>query len=267
MSDQQYDILLKEALELSREGQLDDHYEKVWELQELGSDEVFQACRLLCNTGDNIEQSLGADILGQLGGNGDKSSFRAKSIPILLKLLQVDNEDVLHSTIVALSHLKAESILIDHRDLANHPSPDVRRSMASALGPIDSDKAIRVLIRLSRDQDNDVRNWATFGLGQMCERNTKAIRQALLDRIDDPDEGARFEAFVGMEIRQMPEVIPAVIRDLNQGEPYAAAIEAAAWVASPELVPALTRLLAKNPGDEEIEFALKCCQESEEYKN
>lgn len=264
MKDQKYDILLKEVLKLSREGQLDDHYEKVWELQQLGSDEVFQACKLLCNKGDDIERSLGANILGQLGRSGDKSRFRAKSIPILLKLLQVDNEDVLQSTIVALSHLDAESVLIDNRHLANHPSADVRQSMAFALGSIDSDKAIRVLIRLSRDGDDDVRNWATFGLGQLCERNTKAIRQALLDRIDDPDEGARFEAFVGMEIRQMPEVIPAVIRDLNQGESYAAAIEAAAWVASPELVPALTRLLAKNPGDEGIEFALKCCLEPEE---
>ena len=112
-----------------------------------------------------------------------------------------------------------------------------------------------------------MRDWATFGLGRLCERNTKAIRQALLERIDDPDEGVRFEAFSGMARRQMPEVIPAMIRDLNQGESCGAAIEAAAQVASPELVPALTRLLAENPGDEEIEFALKCCQESEECKN
>lgn len=264
MSDQQHDILLKEALELSRAGRLDDHYEKVWELQQLGSDEVFQACKILCSTGDDVERSLGADILGQLGGGGDKSPFRDKSIPILSKLLQVDDPGVLNSVIVALSHLNAENTLIVHRHLAKHPTPNVRLSMASALGSIDSDKAIRVLIRLSRDQDDDVRNWATFGLGQLCKRNTKAIRQALLERIDDPDEDARFEAFIGMERRQMPEVIPAMIRDLNQGNDCAAAIEAAAQVASPELIPALTRLLAENAGDEEIEFALKCCQESEE---
>lgn len=264
MTDQQYDILLKEALELSRKGLSDDYYEKISELRQLGSDEVFNACKLLCNKGDAIEQSLGADILGQFGDSGGTRPFRAKSIAILSKLLEVDNEDVLQSTIVALGYLDAESVLIDNRHFAVHPSPDVRQGMAFALCSFDSDKAIRILIRLSRDAEGEVRSWATFGLGNQCKRNTKAIRQALLERIDDPNEGARFEAFVGMARLQMPEIIPALIRELKQAKPNDMVIDAAIQVALPELVPVLTTLLAKNPDVEIIEFALKCCEESEE---
>ena len=49
----------------------------------------------------------------------------------------------------------------------------------------DSPAAVESLILLSADPDEDIRNWATFGLGSQAEGvDTPELREALVRRLD-----------------------------------------------------------------------------------
>ena len=94
--------------------------------------------------------------------------------------------------------------------------PWVRYAVTRSLGGCPEESAIRALIELSRDQDFEVRNWATFGLGSLTEADSKEIRQALADRLSESNEEIRGEALVGLVERHDQRAIVPLIRELNQ---------------------------------------------------
>jgi HEAT repeat protein len=52
------------------------------------------------------------------------------------------------------------------------------------------------------DRDPEVRNWATFGLGQQSDANSYAVRQALAANLSDDDPDVRYEAIIGLGRRR-----------------------------------------------------------------
>src|SRR5262249_16743405 len=64
--------------------------------------------------------------------------------------------------------------------------------------------------------DESVRDWATFGLGQLIERDTPKLRAALLVRLEDPDEKTRIEAVRGLA-RRGGRRPPGALRGLPGG--------------------------------------------------
>lgn len=52
------------------------------------------------------------------------------------------------------------------------------------------------------DRDPEVRNWATFGLGQQSDMDSDAIRQALKKQLSDDDPDVRYEAIIGLGRRR-----------------------------------------------------------------
>jgi HEAT repeat protein len=66
------------------------------------------------------------------------------------------------------------------------------------------------------DEDEDVRNWAVFGLGVQGNADSPEIREALLRCLDDTKEEAREEAAVGLGKRQDQRVIPKLVEMLDQ---------------------------------------------------
>ena len=63
------------------------------------------------------------------------------------------------------------------------------------------------LIRLSRDEHSDVRDWATFALGMLASEDTEDLREALVARLDDPDAETRLEAVHGLALRGDPRAV------------------------------------------------------------
>jgi HEAT repeat protein len=61
---------------------------------------------------------------------------------------------------------------------------------------------IETLIELTKDESDEVRNWATFSLGTQCKQDSPEIRAALLKRVDDTFEDARDEAIWGLAQRR-----------------------------------------------------------------
>jgi HEAT repeat protein len=121
------------------------------------------------------------------------------------------NVMVLGSGIAALGHLDNEAgipVIVRYED---HPDQDVRFSVACALGHFPNNPlAIASLIPLTRDEDSDVRDWSVFGLGVQGSVDSSEIREALLQRLSDPDEDVREEAAVGLGKRQDLRVLPTL---------------------------------------------------------
>lgn len=127
--------------------------------------------------------------------------------------------------------------------LADHADPEVRRRVVRVLpllahGDLPTPELIEAAVRLSGDDDAQVRDWACFALGrQWPEVDTPEVRAALAARLDDADDEARCEALVGLSYRQDERALPRVRAALSRpdGEVWTLELEAAAALGDPSL--------------------------------
>lgn len=248
--------LFSDTLKLVREEEWNEAQRKIFELSRMIDDEILDQCVELCTVGDEDERWLAANVLGENGIRDGANADRRKAIAQLKKMLKDKDEDVISIAVRGLGNLDAEGALGNLKSLEHHESQQVRHALAHALGGCQSDKAIRMLIRLSRDDDGDVRDWATFGLGAQTDRNTKAIREALLARINDPHDDTKQEAVWGLANRKVQEIIPAMIDEMRYNVPSTFALEAAKNLAAPELIPVLNDILDQY---DDVRAALDAC--------
>jgi HEAT repeat protein len=109
-----------------------------------------------------------------------------------------------------------------------HPTSDIRYAVAFALGCFPNEPlSITTLLKLIDDTDEDVRDWATFGLGNLGDADSPEIRVALVRRLYDSKEDVREEAMVGLGKRKDPCVLTALLGALEQPDLTGMAIEAA----------------------------------------
>jgi HEAT repeat protein len=165
---------------------------------------------------------------------------------------------------VAFGHLhdkRAVPLLVP---LSKHQNKDVRFGVVQGLSQHPDAIAIATLIELTKDEDEDVRNWATFGLGTLVNTNTAEIRAALLERMTDSHDETRGEALVGWARREDPRVLEAIIQELSSEHVGQLALEAADALGDSRLLPALLRLEHDWQGGHEshvetLRDALRCC--------
>ena len=129
---------------------------------------------------------------------------------------------------------------------AGHPDADVRREVARTCWTgVESDPAQRraasALIGLSADLDDEVRSWATFGLGPL-EVDSPEIRDALAKRLDDPHAETRGEAMVGLALRRDARAFEPVRAELESDNVGALSVTAAAHLADERILPSLVAL-------------------------
>jgi HEAT repeat protein len=199
----------------------DERWEHIRALQQRGGRDVFDAAAALCGSSVPDERTVGADVLGQMGpwvshGLGLRESadpaLHADAADLLLGMLEHEQDvAVLDSVCVALDHLEDPRRIEPLVALRTHPHEDVRFAVVFSLLGVDDDRAVQALIELSRDEDSDVRDWATFGLGAQIDRDTPAVREALAARLGDPDEDTHEEALVGLGLRGDPRAIPPLL--------------------------------------------------------
>jgi HEAT repeat protein/PBS lyase HEAT-like repeat-containing protein len=181
-----------------------------------GTHEVLERALALAVSNDPRCRARAADILGQLGI--PDRTFPDECFDAVVGLLEHDPDPcVLKSAAVALGHLKDPRGTNSLVRRAQHEVTDIRYAVAYSLGGWDDPRAIAALIRLTSDKAAMVRDWATFGLGEIGKVDTPEVREALCRRLDDTDEETRFEALRGL----------ARCGDLRVVEPLIAAIEAA----------------------------------------
>jgi HEAT repeat protein len=100
--------------------------------------------------------------------------------------------------------------------------------VAFALGCFPNDPlSAEILLRLTQDTDEDVRDWATFGLGVLGNTDSDEIREALVRRLTDSDEDMREEAMVGLGKRKDQRVLSTLVTALERPNTTARVIETA----------------------------------------
>jgi HEAT repeat protein len=235
------------ALALTEKDQ-DAAWDPVVVLQFRATLEVLSKAQALCRSSLARERELGADILGQLGV--PDRAFPEECFYSLKAMLAEETEpDVLQTIAVAFGHLfdiRAVQLLAP---LRNHPNEDVRLAVVHGLSRHRNDLAIQSLIELSSDNDGDVRDWATFGLGSMIETDTPRIREALFARIADTNEDAKAEALVGLARRKDERAFALILDELTSDNVGLLALEAAEELGDVRLAPALISLKEEWEGE------------------
>lgn len=231
-----------------------------------GSQEEFDLAKVFAGSRDALDRRAAADLLGQLGG--ERQTFREDSIEILLGLSTGDSDEVTSSALFALGHRGSKRGARRGLELVRHPCADVRLGVVNVLSGHTDPDSIAAMIQLAADGDRDVRNWAAFGLGTMCDIDTPELRDALARLLGDDDAEVRGEAMIGLAKRQDPRALAAVERELAGDYLGDWCLEAAESLALPSLLPALyqlkERVHAKSPGEHELSFesAIMACEQA-----
>lgn len=216
-------------------------------------DDVLEAATGLLRGRLERDRTLGADILGRLVGV--EPSCRTVVLDALLTALTVERVSApMASIVAALGHIGDSGTLSRVFPLAAHPSPDVRLAVAFTVATIApqplSVQARAVLIRLCRDAEAEVRDWAIFGLGTLTTADGPDVRDALLARAEDRNSEARAEALFGLAVRRDPRAVPHLIQALRSPAVAGLEVDAAAAAADPRLLPALWALQQAGVADE-----------------
>ena len=179
---------------------------------------IWERVRELGGSSDEKDRSTSATILGQ-GWVGTKPAAAVCADDLLRMLAREQSPSVLASIIIALGHLHDRRSVGPLADLQSHPAARVRHAVVSSLGGFEEPQAIEVLIKCSADEDRDVRDWATFGLGTQIDADTPAIREALRVRLEEGDDEIRGEALVGLARRGDIRVLPALLKEMHMHSP------------------------------------------------
>ncbi len=232
-------------------------------------DDVIEASKALLRGKKESERTLGADIMGRL--IAVEPEARPVLLAALLKALDFERAAApLASMVAALGHVGDAGALGRIFPLASHGDPEVRLAVAFAVATMSPKSLVEearvALIRLSRDENPEVRDWATFGLGTLSDADGPDVRAALLARAEDPYRDTRAEALFGLAVRRDPRAVPHLIRALEAPTVGGLEVEAAAVVADPRLLPALWALQRAGGTDEDrLRRAIDRCSGRDDY--
>jgi HEAT repeat protein len=212
-------------------------------LRNRGDRAVFDACVAWATDPQPDRRAAAVDILAELGRR-DERPFADVSLPVLEPLLSDPDTYVIGQALTACGKLKIGDPAVLAKFIT-HPEIHVRWGALAALTHRDDPISTGGLIILSRDDDYDIRNWATFGLGQMTDADSPEIRAALLDRVTEEDHEIRGEALIGLAKRGDMRVLEPLQKELA-GEFYGAwCIEAAQELKLAGLKPSLVALKSR----------------------
>jgi methionyl-tRNA formyltransferase len=165
-----------------------------------GDEEVLFRARAMTEDEDPRERGIAAFLLGQLGT--PVRTFPAESAAALEAMAAREQDPgVLEAIAHAFGHLGEPYGLDVLLGLAAHAGVRVREAAAIGLAGREAPQAVDALIRLSRDEHSEVRDWATFALGMLASQDTEQLREALAARLGDPDPETRLEAVHGLALR------------------------------------------------------------------
>jgi len=214
-------------------GDYDDEtaWDAVGALRRLGTQEVFNVSAEWCKSEDPLHRARGADVLAQLGITVEHphNNFPQESYSTVLSMLGRETEELpLSSAVAALGHIGNPAAVPAISKHVSNSSPDVRFSVASALGCFANESnAIATLLAMMEDLDPKVRDWATFGLGVLGDSDSQEVRDALFRRLQDTDENAKEEAMVALAKRKDSRILTPLIKALEQGMGRPRIVEAA----------------------------------------
>jgi HEAT repeat protein len=213
---------IEELFAETLKGEYDDEapWHAVHALRQIGSREVFDRAAAWCRSDEPLQRARGAEVLAQLGCTSDhpENNFPEESFNAVVALAENEKHiEPLSSAIHALGHIgdpRATPLLVRY---TTHPESEIRFAVACACGSFANEPAVvAVLLELMRDADEDVRDWATFGLGTLGTVDTPEIRDAFAERLNDSSADVVDEALAGLAQRRDPRALPLILERLRQ---------------------------------------------------
>ncbi|MDR1935370.1 MAG: HEAT repeat domain-containing protein [Candidatus Accumulibacter sp.] len=198
-----------------------NRWEKIRILQGRPSHDVYAKCIELAHSENTKERIIGIDVLAQLGAAAGvkRKPYEKQALRLYFDLLDRETDTgAVYSILCAIGHNSRHGLtLAQIKKLAKyqtHKSSTVRNALVFSLSCVDKKAAIDVLIALSSDRSNHVRDWATFSLGQQIETDNEEIRAALWKRVNDPHRDTRCEAIYGLAKRKDARAVELIRREL-----------------------------------------------------
>lgn len=214
-------------------GDYDDEgaWEAVHKLRKLGTREVFDIAADWCRSDTPLKRARGADVIAQLGKTFENrsNSFPEEAYTLITQLVK-DETDArpLASAIAALGHLDNVAAVPLIARFASHSDSEVRFDVAFALGCFpDEPLSVATLQRLMTDPNDDVRDWATFGLGVLGSIDSDQVRDSLAHNLLDSDSDVLEEALSGLAKRADLRALHPLLDLLERPEVSSRVIEAA----------------------------------------
>lgn len=230
------------------------YWNNISELRKRANDDIFNQAYKLAKSQIDKKKIIGIDVLAQLGF--DPRFRQEETIKLYFELLEENqNDDVLFSLFFGISHNNEKLTnnqvlqLIKFKDSKNN---DVRYSLVSAISGVDNPKAIETLIELSEDNFSSIRNWATFGIGTLCEQNNDRIIKALWNRIKDKHQETKLEGIVGLANRNQVAIKEQIIEELKSGEYGTLLFDAIETLKDKDFIPYLENNLKSAKNDSGI---------------
>lgn len=191
---------------LAGEYEAEEAWDAVATLRARGTEEVYAAAAQLCGSEDATARARGLDVLGQLGaGKSDAERPHLHGcVSIAIGHLSDPDPNVACSAAWALSHLHTKAAMAALVPMKSHEDVRVRHALAAALhlDRCSSPRALSAVLELMQDPSDEVRDWATFALGQSVEMDSPEIRSALRSRLQDSFADTRNEALWGLALRK-----------------------------------------------------------------
>lgn len=214
-----------------------------------GTEEVFQLAVQYCRSAVPLERARGLNVLAQLGASRPDSErpHTAERVAIAIEHLRDQDELVVCAASWALAHIGGEASISALTPMRTHANPDVRLAVANGLSGSERPDAIATLMELMDDNNDNVRDWATFGLGTQCDVDTPEIRVALRKRLGDSYDMARNEAAWGLAQRADPQGIQLLIDRMTAPD----------WMAGDEMAARKTLGVASDTPVEELVSGLR----------
>ncbi|OWQ83358.1 hypothetical protein CDN99_26255 [Roseateles aquatilis] len=260
------DRLLRQAL---RQWHSHDGWRAVEALQRRGSPALLARVTALVSSPGARRRAVGLSIAAQLmrreGGEYVPYAESATQA-LLLRGLSDPHHDVVRAAVAGLGHRPHGASVEALLRLSTHPDERMRWQVAVALGSYEEPEAIVGLIRLAADASDEVRDWATFGLGSLRLDDTPEIRAALRRNLHDPDIDVRGEALVGLARRRDEGIVELLIERLTP-DCHVYELDAAEELADPRLVTPL-EMMAVGTGAADpywrsrVGDALQACREA-----
>jgi len=259
------------AEELARAGDdAEAHEDQLWRwiraLQRSGGEAVLHASAEWARSPLPHARALAAHVVAQLHPSLDSLEFAARCTDVVLPLLEDPDPEVLASAITALGHLYRSERPWDVAAVtrhAAHPVDDVRDACCHALGgdPAEASReTLDALVGLFTDPVDEIRDWAVFGAGVLCDVDRPDLREALAARLADPHGAVRAEAVLALAKRRDPRAPAAIARALAEQDVWPPVVEAAMEWPDPRHLEALRGIQASIPDLAYLPEAIEACE-------
>lgn len=223
-----------ELFAITLTGDYDDEspWAAVSELRMNGNRSIFEKASEWCRSSEPLKRARGAAILCQLRAPKTPEQERAKisadpifvneSFQILSRMIEHETDGIaLNSALFGLGHLGHDGSVPLLVPYATHLDEEIRYAVTCSLGSFTSDPlAVQTLIKLSKDPDEDIRDWALFALASQSDSDSPELREVFVRALEDASQDVREEAIAGLAKRQDTRAALPLLRLMESGSYY-----------------------------------------------